>query len=166
MTDEELKALVASNAQTIAALVEEGRAYREQREADRTEANARAAEANTRAAESDARLSRTEQIQEATANQLSQLTRDIQILRATNSEYDRQSRERMDNLMDVVQQSATFQDERSTELDRQLQILIDEGKSDRAESQRQRTAFTEAFQQLLSQLVSRLNQIWERINAA
>ena len=173
MNDEELKALVASNAQTIAALVEEGRAYREQREADRTEANARTAEANARAAESDARLSRTEQIQEATANQLSQLTRDIQILRATNSEYDRQSRDRMDNLMDVVQQSATFQDERSADLDRQLQILIDEGKADRAESQRQRDVFTETVQSLLAQLVGRFNeiaerieQIWERLNAA
>lgn len=166
MTDEELKALVASNAQTISTFVEESRAQREQRETDRIEANAQAAE-------SSARLSRIEEIQEATANQLSQLTRDIQILRATNAEYDRQSRDRMDNLMDVVQQSATFQDERSADLDRQLQILIDEGKADRAEAQRQRTAFTETVQSLLAQLMSRLNQlterieqIWERINAA
>ena len=163
MTDDELKALVASNAQTIATFVEENRT---QRETDRNEAN-------TQVAESNARLSRIEQIQEATANQLAQLTRDIQILRATNAEYDRQSRDRMDNLMDVVQQSATFQDERSSDLDRQLQILIDEGKADRAEAQRQRTAFTETVQSLLAQLVSRLNQlterieqIWERINAA
>ena len=163
MTDDELKALVASNAQTIATFLEESRS---QREADRNEAN-------TQVAESNARLSRIEQIQEATANQLSQLTRDIQILRVTNAEYDRQSRDRMDNLMDVVQQSATFQDERSSDLDRQLQILIDEGKADRAEAQRQRTAFTETVQSLLAQLVSRLNQlterieqIWERINAA
>lgn len=163
MTDDELKALVASNAQTIATFLEESRS---QRKADRNKAN-------TQVAESNARLSRIEQIQEATANQLSQLTRDVQILRATNAEYDRQSRERMDNLMDVVQQSATFQDERSADLDRQLQILIDEGKADRAEAQRQRTAFTETVQSLLAQLMSRLNQlterieqIWERINAA
>ncbi|NEZ68406.1 hypothetical protein D0962_37790 [Leptolyngbyaceae cyanobacterium CCMR0082] len=170
MTDEELKALVASNAQAIATLVEEGR---ERREADHLEAAARIAESETRATESDARLSRIERTQEATANQLSQLTREIQILRATNAEYDRQSRDRMDNLMDVVQQSATFQDERSAELDRQLQILIDEGKADRAEAQRHSTenerehqAFREQFQQLLSQLVSRINEIWEKLNAA
>ena len=181
MTDDELKALVASNAQTIATLVEEGRA---QREANRADADTRAAEADIRAAESDTRLSRIEQIQEATANQLAQLTRDIRVFRATNAEYDRQSRDRMGNLMDVVQQSVTFQVERSADLDRQLQVLIDEGKADRAEAQRQRTAFTdeaqrqrtvftEAFQQLLGQLVAKLNvigdrieQIWKRINAA
>ena len=174
MTDEELKALVASNAQAIATLVEEGR---ERREADRLEAAARTAE-------SEARLSRIEQIQEATANQQAQLTRALQMQRTINADYDRQSQERMDDLRSVLQRSATIQDERSADLDRQLQILIDEGKADRAEAQRQRTAFTEeserqrtvfteTAQSLLTQLVGRLNQIaerieqiWNRINAA
>lgn len=53
-----------------------------------------------------------------------------------------------------------------TQTNQQVQALIDTANSDRAEAQRQRTAFTEAFQQLLQQLVTRLNQIWERINAA
>ncbi|NEP56698.1 MAG: hypothetical protein F6K31_06690 [Symploca sp. SIO2G7] len=54
-----------------------------------------------------------------------------------------------------------------------LQNLIDDSKLDRAEAQRQRTAFTESIQSLVSQISGRLNQIaesierlWERINAA
>ena len=47
-----------------------------------------------------------------------------------------------------------------------LQSFIDEGKADRAESQRFRLAFTEAMQSMVAQLVSRINEIWERINAA
>ena len=48
----------------------------------------------------------------------------------------------------------------------QVQALIDTANADRAEAQRQRNAFTEAFQQLLSQLVTRINQMWEKLNAA
>ncbi|MEM1240369.1 MAG: hypothetical protein AAGI45_11060 [Cyanobacteria bacterium P01_H01_bin.26] len=134
--------------------------------------------------EANNRLDRIEQLLVQTAEIAAENTRALQLQRTINADYDRQSRERMDNLMEVVQQSAAHQDQVNDEISRSIQTLIDEGKADRAEAQRQRTAFTEeserqrvafteAFQQLLGQLVAKLNsigdrieQIWNRINAA
>ena len=69
-------------------------------------------------------------------------------------------------LTTAIQQYVEHNENERTETNRMLQSFIDEGKADRAENQRQRTAFTEAFQQLLSQLVGRINEIWDRLNAA
>lgn len=133
---------------------------------------------------SEDRLSRIEQLLIQTAEIAAENTRALQLQRTINADYDRQSQERMDNLMEVVQQSAQHQDQVNDELSRSVQLLIDEGKADRAEAQRQRTAFTnesehqrtaftESFQQLLGQLVAKLNsigdrieEIWDRLNAA
>ena len=123
--------------------------------------------------EANNRLDRIEQLLIQTAEIAAENTRALQLQRTINAEYDQQSRERMDNLMEVVQQSATHQDQVNDELSQSVQLLIDEGKADRAEAQRQRTVFTETVQSLLAQLVGRLNQIaerieqiWNRINAA
>lgn len=123
--------------------------------------------------ETNDRLDRIEQLLIQTAEIAAENTRSIQMQRTINAEYDRQSQSRMDNLMEVVQQSAEYQDRRNTELDQLMQTFIDEGKADRAEAQRQRAAFTETIQSLVAQLVGRMNQIaerieqiWERLNAA
>lgn len=116
--------------------------------------------------EANNRLDRIERLLIQTAEIAAENTRALQLQRTVNADYDRQSQERMDNLMEVVQQSATHQDQVNDELSQSIQLLIDEGKADRAEAQRQRNAFTEAFQQLLSQLVGRINEIWERLNVA
>lgn len=123
--------------------------------------------------ETNDRLARIEQLLIQTAEIAAENTRSIQMQRTINAEYDRQSKERMDNLMDVVQQSAEYQDKRNADLDQLMQTFIDEGKADRAEAQRQRSVFTETIQSLVAQLVGRMNQIaerieqiWSKINAA
>lgn len=48
----------------------------------------------------------------------------------------------------------------------QIEVLISEGRADRLANTTEHQAFRELFQQLLSQLVTRINQIWDRLNAA
>ena len=130
---------------------------------------------------SEDRLSRIEQLLIQTAEIASENSRALQMQRTINAEYDRQSQKRMDNLMQVVEQSAQHQDQVNDELSKSLQILIDEGnasrasvqqqlqtyvsegKEYRAQSQQEITAFREAVNALITQISARLNQIAERI---
>jgi len=79
----------------------------------------------------------------------------------------------LEALTNVVGQYIEHNETERRETNAMLQSFIDDGKADRAESQRQRAqnerehqAFREQFQQLLGQLVARINEIWQRLNAA
>lgn len=134
--------------------------------------------------ESTERLDRIEAILLEASQLVASNARAIQANAETITESNRQRELLAQDLMKGIHQIAEEGDRRQGEINRQLQTFIDEGKADRAEAQRQwtafteeserqRTVFTEAFQQLLGQLVAKLNsigdrieEIWDRLNAA
>ena len=134
--------------------------------------------------ESSERLDRIEAILLNASQVAASNARAIQANAEAITESNKQRELLAQDLMQGIHQIAEEGDRRRDETNRQLQAFIDEGKAYRAQSQRelaafteeserQRTVFTEAFQQLLSQLVAKLNsigdrieQIWERLNAA
>lgn len=134
--------------------------------------------------ESSERLDRIEAILLNASQVAASNARAIQANAEAITESNKQRELLAQDLMQGIHQIAEEGDRRRDETNRQLQAFIDEGKAYRAQSQRelaafteeserQRTVFTEAFQQLLGQLVAKLNsigdrieQIWERLNAA
>lgn len=105
-----------------------------------------------------------------TSTLVKETNKSVQQLRADISKGFEDAKDYTDSSFGAIVQAM---DERDIEIrseqaktETMLQTLIDEGKADRAEAQRQRSAFTEAFQQLVGQLVSRINEIWERLDAA
>ncbi|MEM9903901.1 MAG: hypothetical protein AAF921_02615 [Cyanobacteria bacterium P01_D01_bin.44] len=130
MSNDELRALVASNARAIAALAEENRTgFAQVREENRAG---------------------FAQVREELQREISDVTSMI----ASNAE-------------EIAQTQATVQ-----ETSQQVQILIEEGKADRAEAQQQRqvnasehAAFREQFQSLLLSFTQEIRQIWQRLSA-
>ena len=118
MTDDELKMIVATNAQAI------------ERNAQAIERNAQAIERNAQAIErSDSRLSIAESRAVSIQQQLELLTRQVQsMISAQNSNTDRSvSNERsLQGIYDVLLTNAREQAERSKLIDQQIQSLIDE----------------------------------------
>lgn len=112
-----------------------------------------------------------------TSEQVQQTSASVATLRQEITEGFRQGREANTALLANVVQAMDQRDaevrEQQAITERKLQELISASEEDRIEAERQRTAFSEAFQQMLGQISARLNtiadrieQIWNRINAA
>lgn len=118
MTDEELKALVASNAQAI------------ESNAQTIENNAKAIENNAKAIENNARaMDRLERKTESLDGQLSLLTRQVQAMantQAANSNLLNAADRNIQGIYDILQTYAKEQHARSQLIDQQIQSLIDE----------------------------------------
>ena len=132
MTDDELRALVARNAQAIDrnAQAIDRNAQAIERNAQIIERNAQAIERNAQIVERNAQaIDRLEKRSEALDRQLSFLGKQVQLL------VDSQARDEtrlttlergLQGLYDVLQTLAREQSERSELIDRQIQALIDE----------------------------------------
>jgi len=111
MTDEELKALVASNAQAI-------------------KSNVQAIENNAQAIENNARaMDRLERKTESLDEQLGLLTRQVQATantQAANSNLLNAADRNIQGIYDILQTYAREQHARSQMIDQQIQALIDE----------------------------------------
>ena len=119
----------------------------------------------------------TNQSVQSLRSEVAETSQSVRSLRSEIAQGFQESRNYADSSFGAIVQ---VMDERDTEVRAEqaktetlLQTLIDDGKADRAEAQRQRTenerehqAFREQFQQLLGQLVARFNEIWERLNAS
>lgn len=73
-------------------------------------------------------------------------------------ETSRQIQSLVDNQQGTNQQIQILVDNQQ-ETSRQIQVLVDEGRANAAEHE----AFREQFQQLLGQIVTALNSIWQRL---
>ena len=112
-----------------------------------------------------------------TSEQVEQTSASVATLGQEIAEIFRRGREAntalMTNIVEAMDQRDSEVREQQAITERKLQELIAASEEDRAEAERQRTAFTETVQSLVSQISGRLNEIaksierlWERINAA
>ncbi|MEM9905359.1 MAG: hypothetical protein AAF921_10085 [Cyanobacteria bacterium P01_D01_bin.44] len=143
MSNDELRALVASNARAIAGLQQ------------KIDSNAGSIANSQKLIDSNARaIQALNQAREADNFRVSADLLDLKNLERNNSIL-------MGQLTSAVHTTST-----------KVDSFVDEGRADRAEARRERqqnadehAAFRESFQSMLGEIMQRLNQIWERLSA-
>lgn len=106
--------------------------------------------------------------QQQTQQQLSSTNRAVEALGTYTSTMGERLETNMENFTQTVNEALAAQDTRQRTTDQQIQALIDESRENNRQHNEFRNrieALTESLQTLLAQVMSRVNDIWERMAA-
>ena len=104
--------------------------------------------------------------QQQTQQQISSTNRSVEALGSYTNAMGERLEASMENFTQTVNEALTAQDTRQRTTDQQIQALIDESRENNRQHNEFRNrieALTESLQTLLTQVMGRVNDIWERM---